>query len=181
MAAKGHVFLAPDTGILAPVAADAERSEIVRVTNSDLFLPEVSATFQGRDIFAPVAARLAGGAPLTDLGPPLERLQPLDLPEPERAPDGGLRGVVVRSDRFGNLITNIPGEAVAARAVRVRVGARRIEGLSRSFADAAPGEWLAYIGSFGRLEVAANRGNARGKLGAFRGDAVFVDFEDSQE
>ena len=178
MVSDGHAFLAPDTGILWPVAADKGWAELAQVTSRDCFLPEVGATFHGRDIFAPVAARMASGTPLQDLGPRLVQLQPLDLPRPERLADGSLQGVVLRRDRFGNLITSLTTEDLSGgRVAEVRVKGRAVEGLRICFADAAPGELLACVGSFGRLEIAVNQGNAWEALDAGRGDAVEVVFE----
>ncbi|HRU05262.1 MAG TPA: SAM-dependent chlorinase/fluorinase [Candidatus Brocadiia bacterium] len=175
--ACGHYFIAPDTGALWPVAS-GRSFQAVKVTNSQYFLPTVSATFHGRDIFAPVAAHLCLGVPLASFGPPISEPRRLDAPTPSVFPSGAVVGAVVRCDRFGNLITNIPRSLVAnpARAV-VSVGGHVLRGIHATFSDAPPGEALAYFGSFGAVEIAVNRGDASQALKAGRGDAVEITLE----
>jgi len=178
MESDGHLFLAPDNGVLAVVADEKGHAGLVAVTERRYFLPEVSGTFHGRDIFAPVAARLAAGGRLSELGSPLERLTPLDIPKPALHADGSLHGVVLWSDHFGNLITNISATVLAEHfqldQVRIRVAGRTIERLSRTYAQAPAGELLAIVGAFGAVEIAVNRGNASKMLKAGRGAAVRV-------
>jgi hypothetical protein len=138
----------------------------------------VSATFHGRDIFAPVAARLAAGEMLSELGHPLERLTPLDIPKPALRADGSMHGVVLWNDHFGNLITNISSALLTEHfrldEARVRVAGRTIERFSRTYSEAPAGELLAFIGAFGAVEIAVNRGNASRMVGAGRGAPVQV-------
>jgi len=175
MRSDGHVFIAPDNGALSVVQEDAGHDELREVAESRYFLEPVSASFHGRDIFAPVAAHVAAGTPLSELGPARERLKTLDAPKPQASPDGPITGAVLWSDRFGNLVTNIPASLVESCAnPQFRVGSAVIQGLSRTYADVAPGEALATIGAFGMIEFAVRLGSAAEKLRAGRGAAVVV-------
>lgn len=161
----GRTLVGPDNGCLT---AFLDRAEAVHeITNSGLFLPEVSATFHGRDIFAPVGAFLAGGGELSAVGPPLEG-------EPVRAPDfasDGDEGVVLHVDRFGNLVTSFPAGVLDADVELSGPGVR-VATRVRTFADAeGPGPFL-YGGSGGRLEVAVNGGRAEDRLGWHAGTPV---------
>ena len=180
MEANGHFFLAPDNGALCLVEEDRGHSALVSVTNKEKFLSNVSASFHGRDIFAPAAAHLAAGMDISELGAPLDALHPLDIPEIEVAQDGTINGVVLWRDHFGNMITNIRGEFLQAerggRNIRVQVGRKVIEGLSGTYADVPEGGALAMIGSFGALELAVRLGNASDMFGAGPGAAVRVTF-----
>lgn len=170
--AGGHFFLAPDTGILWPVLRERPEARVVRVGERRFFLPTVSGTFHGRDIFAPVAAHLALGTPLESLGPPAQA-QPGNMPEPEPLPGGGVRGAIVRFDRFGNAITNIPADRARGATV-LRVKGQTLRGVHPTFGAAEPGEALAVAGSFGKVEICINRGDARKALGLGRGDEVVL-------
>jgi hypothetical protein len=175
----GPLFLAPDNGVLTLVLQDPRPKAAVRVENSAFFLAPVSRTFHGRDIFAPVAAALAGGAPLERLGPPVAAgdLVRLDLPAARPAGANALDGAVVAVDRFGNLITNIAAGLLGAGAhphLQVEIGGHRIQGLASAYADAAPRRPVALIGSRGTLEIAVNCGNAAETLAVGRGAAVRV-------
>jgi hypothetical protein len=178
MESGGHFFLAPDNGSLSLVDEESGRVELVCVTAPRFFLPEISASFHGRDIFAPVAAHLAAGTALSELGPPAAALEPLAFPRPAFNADGSLGGAVLWADHFGNLATNISGrllsEHFSDRAVRVEVAGRRIERMRRTYSDAAAGELLAMIGSFGMLEIAVRHGDAARALGAGPGTPVRV-------
>ncbi len=178
MESAGHLFLAPDNGTLAVVEETSGRAELVSVTEARFFLPEVSASFHGRDIFAPVAARLAAGTPLSELGPAITALEPLQFPRPVLNADGSLLGAVLWTDHFGNLATNISSALLSGHfregVARVEVAGRRIERIRPTYSDAAAGELLAMIGSFGMLEIAVRLGDAAGTLGAGPGTPVRV-------
>ena len=182
----GQTYLAPDNGLLTVVLGGGPGRQdrplpgrVVSIENRSLFRTDVSSTFHGRDIFAPVAAALARGTPLEDLGPPVASVQWLDVPAARR--DGGsIRGEVLYVDPFGNLVTNITGDQVAGAEpsrVAVHVGGAVIRGLSRAYSDVAAGMLLIYIGSAGLLEVAVNRQSASARLGADLGTPVRVGFE----
>ncbi|MDY0067898.1 MAG: SAM-dependent chlorinase/fluorinase [Steroidobacteraceae bacterium] len=178
IAADGHVFLAPDNGLLAPVAARAARCEIRRLdiaaAAKRFQLPPVSATFHGRDIFAPIAAEIAGGrARLEDLGPQVEDIVPAWVDEPAVSADQ-VAGVVITIDHFGNLITNIDGALLQSFAHPVvRTGGRAFA-LRRTYGDVRPGEYLALVNSFGALEIARAEQSAAEGLGLGRGAPVIV-------
>jgi hypothetical protein len=175
----GQHFLAPDNGLLQIVAARQAPSRLVSVENPAFWLGEVSPTFHGRDIFAPVAARLRLGLDPADLGPPLARLAPLpDTAPPVHSTLHGLEGVVAAVDRFGNLITNIPARllpaSVTGGAIRVDIAGRRIDGMCRTFSDRAVGELTVLVGSSGTIEIAVVQGSALAVLGIGRGEVVTV-------
>lgn len=167
----GHLFLAPDNGILAPVVgADAE----VRVLDVERFaLPDRSSTFHGRDVFAPTAAAMASGTPFEELGEPGALAVELTFPEPRRDGDDWT-GEVLLVDRFGNLVSNLPASVLEGSTDgrtdwRVDVAGRDVPVLG-TYADAGPGELLALVDSFGQLEVARRGGDAAGLLGCGRGE-----------
>jgi S-adenosyl-L-methionine hydrolase (adenosine-forming) len=168
-----HVVLAPDNGLAGFLERRARR--IVRIRESKYFLKPVSQTFHGRDIFAPVAGHLSRGVDLAKFGPAVKRIAAFDEAVPTLASDGALRGEVVSIDRFGNLITNIPGDLLSdARRVRITVGRRVVRSLSRSYADVRKGNLLALVGSTGHLEISVNQGSARNASGVRKGDRVLV-------
>jgi S-adenosyl-L-methionine hydrolase (adenosine-forming) len=156
-----QVLLAPDNGLLGFLKDDVRR--IVRIAESKYFLKPLSQTFHGRDIFAPVAGHLSRGADLGRFGPPAKTLA--TLPE-------DTRGRVVAIDRFGNAITNIPGDRVP-RGARIKVGRTVVPSLSRTYGDVRKGALLALVGSTGYVEISVNQGSAL-KAGIHKGDTVTV-------
>ncbi|MCS7222098.1 MAG: SAM-dependent chlorinase/fluorinase [Anaerolineae bacterium] len=173
------IFVAPDNGVLTPIlrsnTSEGTPVTVVHLTRREYWLPQVSYTFHGRDIFAPVAAYLARGVPITSLGEPIDDPVILDLPQPRRMPDGSLQGQVVYVDQFGNLVTNIPAKWLD-RAVQwqIEVAGQTVEGLSRTYSDVPGGHLLALIGSTGALELAVREGNAARTLGIGVGEPVRV-------
>lgn len=156
--AGGYRFVGPDNGIFSLIFDERGVNGIVEITNPAFVLPNVSSTFHGRDIFAPAAAHLSKGMALSDLGEGLRSYERLDIPRPEE--DGGaVTGKAVYADRFGNLVTNIPGSVITG-AARVCVGDMTIKQTSVSYADGNEGELLAIIGSSGFLEISLNKGSA---------------------
>jgi S-adenosylmethionine hydrolase len=155
-------------------------AKIVRLTEPDYWLHPVSATFHGRDILAPVAARLSLGLDPDHLGESIDRLVMLDWPDAHGAP-GRIEGSVLLVDSFGNLVTNIPAEMLAgpAEQTRMKVWCRghRVAGLSRAYADCPPGSLAALVGSTGRLELAVSGGSAAAAIHARAGDPVTVTWE----
>jgi len=129
-----------------------------------------AATFHGRDVFAPAAARLASGVPLTELGSALA--DPVRSPLPVPAWDGAAWvGEVVYVDRFGTLVTNLPAGSVES-GVRIVVGDREVGPLRRTFGDVGAGHLVAFVGSGGTIEIAVRNGSAVRLLGAGVGTAV---------
>lgn len=169
----GRFFVAPDNGVLTLVLQAAESVEIVAVAEPGI-LRNASATFHGRDIFAPTAARLAEGAELDGLGPAVLDPVILAIPQPQRT-ETGARGEILAVDRFGNLITNIPAEwleSTTEAATRVTVAGQAAAPLRTTYGDVAPGELLALIGSLGFLEISVRDGSAAARLGVGRGAEV---------
>jgi hypothetical protein len=134
----------------------------------------VSPTFHGRDIFAPVAARLSLGLPLADFGEAITSVTMLPLPQPYQAADGSMVGHVIHIDSFGNLITDIRSDNLpkGKRAITIEVGRELISGLCRTYAEGKG--LLALIGSDGYLEIAIKEGNASAFLNAEVGNEVRI-------
>jgi S-adenosyl-L-methionine hydrolase (adenosine-forming) len=179
----GHVFIAPDNGLLNPLIDTYGVDELVSVQNSAFFSQPLSRTFHGRDIFAPVAAHLAGGTALREFGPALEpsQLTTLNWPRPHIDADGRLEGHVVWVDRFGNLVTDIHDDLIKALApegngadLRIHAGGMTLHGLASSYAQALEGEPVAIIGSRDCLEIAVNQGSAEKLLSMGKGSPVQV-------
>jgi S-adenosylmethionine hydrolase len=176
--AGGHVFLAPDNGLLAPIISRAQAATVRRLDVAAAMarfgLATPSATFHGRDIFAPVAAEIAAGrVTVADLGPLVTDIVPSWVDEPTVAPDH-VAGVVITIDHFGNLITNIEA-ALIQRFARplVKTGGHSFP-LRRTYGDVRPGEFLALINSFGVVELARAEQSAAEGLGLGRGAPVTV-------
>ncbi|MFH1919591.1 MAG: SAM-dependent chlorinase/fluorinase [Planctomycetota bacterium] len=173
-------FVAPDNGVLSRVARRITPSKIIRVSEPEYWLEPVSATFHGRDIMAPVAARLSAGLDPEKLGPPLEKLVMLGWPEPVVSP-GKIEGEVLDVDSFGNLITNVEAPMLAeipdVGRASVELAKCKTEGIRTTYADAPPGALIALVGSSGRLELAIVGGSAAKTLGGAVGDSVTVCWE----
>jgi len=175
----GQVLLVPDNGLLTFVHQTAHPEQINLVSNTSLFCHPVSATFHGRDIFAPVAAHLAKGLSLDAVGPRTATIALLDLPQVRETPDGKLVGQVVYVDHFGNLVTNISQEQLTehaglGRKLEVFIGDQSVGTLLRYYSQIAPGQGCALIGSSGFMEIAVNQGRADRVFRAGIGAAVEV-------
>jgi S-adenosyl-L-methionine hydrolase (adenosine-forming) len=169
--AKGQVFVAPDNGVLSLVMTADSAAYVI--TNENLFLSPVSRTFHGRDIFAPVAAHLAQGTPLESVGPRTVDFirRPFSRPRPQ---GDRLLGAIVRIDKFGNIVTNLRREDLG-RDFCIRVAGLSIKRLCGSFSEADPGEFFAFEGSTGYIELALNQGSAAGRLNVGRGAEIEVE------
>lgn len=168
----GKIVVCPDNGILSWILHAYELGKAVALENERFFLPNVSSTFHGRDIFAPVTAHLSMGIRLEDLGPQVEQVA--TFPIPEIVEQGqALQGEVVYVDRFGNLTTNIPGERLPEKA-RIHIGSVEVLGISKAYGDVPSGHMAAVIGSMGWLEIAVNGGDAAQMLGASIGTQVIL-------
>jgi S-adenosylmethionine hydrolase len=175
-------YIAPDNGVLSLVYEREKESLTVRhITADHYFLRPVSNTFHGRDVFAPVAAALSKTFQTASFGEPIEDFSRMGLPKP-KVNGNIVKGIVLRVDSFGNLVTNLTPEDVPSLspengAVKVRVGTKEIGKMVRTFADGAQDEPVALIGSSGFVELAMNRGNAAKALGANRGAEVTVELK----
>ncbi len=176
---SNHCFVGPDNGLFRPIIDQYPSSKIVHLNKSQYFLPEISNTFHGRDIFAPVAAHLSSGIALHLLGSPVSDPVSLPIPVPE-IQKNLLRGEVIRVDHFGNLITNIDAKTlkdfIGKNQPLVQIGSLRISGITSTYGEVAPGEAVALIGSAGLLEIAVNLGHASDMdgLGAKKGLGIAV-------
>jgi len=171
------ILVGPDNGLLALAALASGVRRIVHLTESRFFLPTPSATFHGRDVFAPVAAALATGTALAALGGEVPSMEQLDLPEAVR--DGTrLRGEVIYVDHFGNLVTNVSLAALAGFPrgdLSITIAGRRLRGVAESYSMARRGDPVAVLNSWGLLEVAVRDGSAQASLGAGVGTALEID------
>ena len=170
----GQHLLCPDNGLLTLLARRAPLEATRSIENPALRREPLSPTFHGRDLFAPAAAHLACAGTLDDLGPPLDQLVELPVPEP-RIEDRTAQGEVIHIDRFGNAITNLARSAIEERRwVRIATTRQRLP-LLRTYGDVAPGQALALVGSADLLELAVREGSAAATLGLSRGDRVVVE------
>jgi S-adenosylmethionine hydrolase len=161
--ADEHYFVAPDNGVLSPLPATAHFVSLPVPAGA-------SPTFHARDVFAPAAAQLAIGASLTHLGHPIT--DPVRAPLPEPRKDGAaVVGEVIYVDRFGTLVSNVPGELVEP-GVPINVAGNEIGTLARTFGDVARGRLVAFVGSGGTVEIAVRDGNAERLLGVRVGAEV---------
>jgi S-adenosyl-L-methionine hydrolase (adenosine-forming) len=175
--ADGHLFLAPDNGLLAPVVSRSLEVQLVRLTAAGLARVGVthpSATFHGRDIFAPVAAELAAGrcAP-GELGEAVDTLVPSWVEDPA-VEATSVSGVVITIDHFGNLITNIDATLLERFRMPLVHAGNHAFPLLRTYGDTRPGEYLALVNSFGVVEIARAEHSAAEGLGLSRGAPVVV-------
>jgi S-adenosyl-L-methionine hydrolase (adenosine-forming) len=175
-----YIFVAPDNGVLSLVEAREPKFNVRHITAERYFLQPVSHTFHGRDIFAPVAGWLSKGVAPSEFGPGISDYLRLPLPQVERIGQNSLRGVVLKVDKFGNLITNI-GELEApalfsgtSPAVSILVAGSTITRLCQSYAQGEGEEVFAIVGSSGYLEIAANQASAAEKLAAGVGTPVGI-------
>jgi len=175
-----HHFVAPDNGVLSLIYQREQRLSARHVTGEHYFLQPVSNTFHARDIFSPVAAYLAKGVDPEKFGEAVTDFVRFSAPKPKAANENTLRGVVLKVDRFGNLITNItPQDAPMLfgenpGTFKIVVGQREIREIKEAYALGAPGEVFGIMGSMGYLEVAANRGSAAQLLGVGKGTDVNI-------
>jgi S-adenosylmethionine hydrolase len=173
----GHCFMAPDNGLLGRLLEDADSTQIYHLDDDklgQLNLDTPSATFHGRDIFAPVAAELAAGrVSIDEIATQTDEWTPAWLDEPE-VTRGRVSGVIVTVDTFGNLISNIDGSLISEfRTPVIHIAGRHIEML-QTYGRAEPGTYLALINSFDVIEVAKAEGNAADGLGTGRGAPITI-------
>jgi len=173
--AGAHFFVGPDNGLFWPVFRDFEGTKAVQLTQPRYFLPSITQTFHGREIFAPVAAHLSLGLSLESLGPTVRDLTKLNMPQP-CVREGVLCGQIIRADNFGNLVTNISSrelmDFLGSDPPRIEVGKLLIRKLSGIYADCEEGEPLALINSSNLLEIAVNLGRASEYIGLRNGEIV---------
>ena len=160
---KDRFFIGPDNGLFWPVIKTNHHTEIIHLTDTRHFLPNISSTFHGRDIFAPVAGHVSLGVDPSKMGAVINDPVPLHFPSPEQKNDI-LSGQVMRVDRFGNLISNIHIKDIEGysgiKPPIIETGRLSIRGLHNTYSEVGAGKVLALIGSAGCLEIAVNQGRA---------------------
>jgi S-adenosyl-L-methionine hydrolase (adenosine-forming) len=175
---QNQYFIAPDNGVLSGVYEKEQTFTVRHLTSEHYFAQPVSKTFHGRDIFAPVAGWLSKNWQPASMGEAIEDFKRFALPKPKEA-DGHLKGVVLKVDSFGNLITNFRAEDLSPESidkgeVRLQIGSHPVTRLVGVFANGSASEPIAYIGSSGYVEIAVNKGNAAKALGIGRGAPVLL-------
>ena len=170
-------LVGPDNGVFTPLLMEANSlgrgTEIVLLDQPQYWLPRVSHTFHGRDIFAPVAAYLAQGVPLRELGTLISDPFLLSLPQPEKTRDGWIAHVTI-IDVFGNLTTDLPASEIGNHPIILHLHGRKIDQVVTSYGHRPAGELVALVDSEDYLEIAQVNGNAAKALGAKVGDIVEV-------
>jgi S-adenosyl-L-methionine hydrolase (adenosine-forming) len=174
----GQFFVGPDNGLLIPAAERLGKPKVHHIQNEKYLRPEVSRTFHGRDIFAPVAAHIAEGLPIGELGPQITDFVKLSFGEGRRA-GRVLEGEIIYIDTFGNVITNIPGtllEGIAPGSLLVVEVSKKVASARavQTYAEGDQGELLVIVGSHGQVEIATNLGSAAARLRAHVGEAVRI-------
>lgn len=198
--AGGYTFVAPDNGVLTYILSEYTNYKVVELSNREYHLHNVSSTFHGRDVFAPVSAHIASGVPVEKLGPRLETLFALPFPSLE-ASEQRVVGEVMHIDQFGNIITSI-GNLRWVEADKLslypRFGRQRdkivplyasevtvlfhdmiIYSILPTYSETARGSLLSLVGSSGYLEIAINQGSAAARLDARIGDRVELNLRSS--
>ncbi|MCX5874654.1 MAG: SAM-dependent chlorinase/fluorinase [Deltaproteobacteria bacterium] len=170
---QGHYFVGPDNGVFSLVFRNNVACEIREIKNPKFFMAQQHPTFHGRDIFAPVAARLSSGWPFEDVGPSIQDPERLSYP-PALKTEYGIEGKVIYVDRFGNLSVNIETSMLDKPVKEINLGSLSIKGLSRTFCDVPDYQPVALINSFGLLEIAINKASAGESLGIGLGARVRV-------
>lgn len=184
MAAKigDHYFVGPDNGLFTFPIVEAKKKnlicECVELNQPDYWLENVSHVFHGRDIFAPIAAHLANGVPLYNLGRPIIDPVLLNLPQPQFM-SNQIMGEIVDIDHFGNLSTNIPGDWITQfppAQLSFVFKDIMIQGLNKTFGERLPGQWVAFIDSDNYLAIAVVNGNAASTANCEVGTPITVTF-----
>jgi S-adenosylmethionine hydrolase len=181
-----HMFVAPDNGVLSLVYEREERISVRDITASHYFLQPVSSTFHGRDVFAAVAGWLSKGVEAAKFGDEITDYARFAAPKPKPVSDKLLKGVVLKVDKFGNLITNITPHDLPQLFTpepppfKVLIGKHEIAKMTQSYSEGTPGEVFVLLNSMGLLEIASHRGAAAHLVGAGKGSDVGVLFESAQ-
>jgi S-adenosylmethionine hydrolase len=174
--AEGNFFVGPDNGVLSYAVRDKTVAHIVELANENYHLKEKSATFHGRDVFAPVAAHLSLGAPARNFGPTIASYIRLDWPAVMKT-DDGIAGEIIYIDNFGNLITNVSEndlQSLPREKLAVSLAEVTIHGLAANYARAEKNDYAALINSWGLLEISCFNDRAHIRSGAAVGDPVHI-------
>ncbi len=178
--AGGQLFVGPDNGIFSYVYAREPEARVHHFTRTDLLPQPVSATFHGRDIFAPVAAHLSLGVRPEMMGPEISDYLRFDLPVPTADDNGSITAGLIHIDHFGNCITSLTSDELPLTRLRAKpclaIGDQVITRFGTHYAQSAPDELFAYLGSAGYWEIAVRQASAAQRLGAHRGMKVTLSF-----
>ncbi|MCU1287414.1 MAG: hypothetical protein JWO13_3764 [Acidobacteriales bacterium] len=175
-----HKFIAPDNGVLSLVYEREERLSVRHITSEHYFLSPISQTFHGRDIFAPCAGWLSKGVETSKFGEEVTDFARFAAPKPKPASPMVMKGVILKADKFGNLITNLTAKEVPAMfqtpapPFKIIVNNKEITTMRAAYALGMHNEVFAIVGSMGYLEIASNRGSAKALLGADRGSEIGI-------
>ena len=175
-----YKFVAPDNGVLSLIYEREENVEVRHITADHYFLNPVSSTFQGRDIFAPVVGWLSKGVEADKFGEPISDFIKFSSPKPKRVGENFVKGVVLKIDKFGNILTNLRPEDLAQLFAenpppfKIIINQHEITRLNLAYSMGKPGELFAIVGSSGYLEICTNRGSAAKVLNVNRGVDVGV-------
>jgi len=175
-----YLFVAPDNGVLSLVYEREERVSVRHITSEHYFHQPVSNTFHGRDVFAPVAAYLSKGVDASKFGEEVTDYVRFAAPKPKPLGGNQWKGIVLKTDKFGNLVTNITTKDIpqifdgSSDAFKISVGKTEVTKLCSSYAQGAQGELFAIVGSTGFLEISANKAAASRVAGADKGSEVTV-------
>jgi S-adenosyl-L-methionine hydrolase (adenosine-forming) len=178
-----HFFLAPDNGVLSLVYEREERLSVRHITAEHYFLQPVSQTFHGRDVFSAIAGWMSKGVEVSKFGDEITDFVRFGAPKPKPVNDKLLKGIVLKSDRFGNLITNFTAHDLPQLfdpnppPFKIVIGKHEITKVKTSYAQGVPGELFAIMGSMGYVEISANRAAATKVIGVDKGTEVGVLFE----
>jgi S-adenosylmethionine hydrolase len=177
-----HIFLAPDNGVLSLVYEKEERLSVRHITSEHFFLQPVSNTFHGRDVFAAVAGWMSKGVEALKLGDEITDFVRFAAPKPKPLSPTSMKALVLRVDKFGNMVTNLRPEDVPqifsadAGPFTITLGKATVTKVHESYSQAAPGEVFAIIGSMGYVEISANRAPAAALAGVNKGAEVNISF-----
>jgi hypothetical protein len=175
-----HVLIAPDNGVLSFVYDQEERISVRHISAEHYFLQPVSSTFHGRDVFAAIAGWLSKGVEVAKFGDEITDYARFAAPKPKPVNDKLLKGVILKADKFGNLITNITPRDLPQLFVqdpppfKVLVGKNEVTKMKNAYAEGTLGEVFVILNSMGFLEIASHRGSAANILGAGKGSDVGV-------
>jgi S-adenosylmethionine hydrolase len=178
-----HIFLAPDNGVLSLVYEREERLSVRHITAEHYFLQPLSNTFHGRDVFAAVAGWMSKGVEVSKFGEEITDFVRFGAPKPKPVNEKLLKGIVLKADRFGNLITNFTAQDVPQLfepnppPFKIVIGKHEITKMKNNYAQGVPGELFGIMGSMGYLEISANRAAATRVIGVDKGTEVGILFE----
>jgi S-adenosylmethionine hydrolase len=170
---EDYFFIAPDNGLLSFAFEEAESLRVFELTERQFFSENVSQTFHGRDIFAPVAAHLSGGVETSRFGREIRDFVRFETAKPQKNSENIIEAEVIHIDRFGNLITNLKSEDLPEK-FSLEIGGVKIEKLRSYYAEAEKGEIFMILGSAGFLEIASFQNSAEDLLNAEIGQKIYL-------